>query len=306
MEADPKLLDLSKRLGGLHAPNLLQQRVLYDGMLVLASSAGAGVVAVDVGPVNIRECLLTDDRLLVVRQESASKLALTEIPLNDGNAFVYDTLSAQSVEEATKKGGSVGAPPWSFELHYRLPGKSSELALTFVATDKETKNAWLHHLSTVCAEALPPEKRISTGWFHREVFKGTIFSAAVTDDTDLMRSLVRYAPSARARGVSDVPFDEKKFPEVNLDQPAEDDGEGGLSSLTALHLCAKLGHMNTLNILLDAGASLVSFLKTAVYSLTSNVTLSVPSYSFPLSFPSFTSCCSTSKTPISTPLFRQR
>lgn len=257
MEPDAKLVDLSRRLGGLHSPDLLSQRVLMDGMLVLASSAGSGVIAVDTGPVNLRECFLTEEKLLVVRQESATRLALTEIPLNDGNAFIFDTLGMQNAEDpaGAKKGAAGGPPPWSFELHYRLPGKSADVALTWAATDKATKAIWLHHLAGVCAEHLPHEKKVETGWFHRYCLRGTIYSAAVEDDTETMRSLVRFAPSARARGVSDVAFNESRFPELDLDAPAEDDGEGGLTSMTALHLCAKCGNIQTMNILLESGAS---------------------------------------------------
>lgn len=250
-EMADKLAALQARLGTKFnvAGNAGRTQVLLEGMLFLAQ-AGSPLHA------NPREAFLTDDALLLIKQESMSRLAVQELPLS--GLVVHDRLAAQIAGLTADPSAS---PPWSFALTPRpgtaLGGDASaapSLPIVLTAADKDSKELWLEHLGSAIAELLPGDLRLVPCWYHRFVVTGTLFSAAAGDDADLAAALVQASPSARGRGVSSLPFDDKTLPELDLDalEPAVAGGSGG----TALHMAARAGSVRVLRSLLEGGASM--------------------------------------------------
>jgi hypothetical protein len=184
----------------------------------------------------MRECVLVQDALLLLRQESMSRLCVTEVDLN--GVVVQDMLSAQANRDA-------GTVPWSFALSSRLPGGGAPTVL--VASNQAEKEAWLQALTEAVSELLPVDVRLQPGWLHRHAAVGSLWSAAVRDDATLAAALCSFTTSARARGTSGIAFDEKQFPELDIDAA---DGDG----ISALHYAARLGHCGVLQVLLENGA----------------------------------------------------
>lgn len=242
-----KLSALQARLGTKFnvAGKAGRTQVLLEGMLFLAQ-ASSPLHA------NPREAFLTDDALLLIKQESMSRLAVQEIPLS--GLYMQDRLSSQIPGLSSDP---TAAHPWSFALAAR-PGASLtgdfSLPIVLAAADKDSKELWLEHLGGAVAELLPGELRLAPCWYHRFVVAGTLFSAAAADDAELAAALIQASPSARGRGVSSLPFDEKSLPELDLDalEPAVAGGSGG----TALHIAARAGSVRVLRALLEGGASM--------------------------------------------------
>lgn len=199
---------------------------------------------------NVREGILCDDALLLIKQEGKSQLSVVEVPL--ASAIVWDRFHQENWDERA-------SPKFTFELCGDGASKCPTVALA--ALDAPGKIAWMRALKSVVTALAPADKTIEPGFLHT-LIRGNLWSAAYHGDEELVSQLCRHCTSAAPEegnsGVTTLSPAAAAVPQLDINALDEE-------GRSALHWAAYLGHVDVARVLLEAGAN-IEVLDTADFS----------------------------------------